>query len=132
MITKNEIYTYIRSKILEYDANVFCTSDRIYASSRFPTMEIKLISATPIRENVDLSDTSYRFSYEVTAYSDKSQGGAEEAYNLVRVAEEAFREIGFRMTYDAPSENIKEITVKRHIARFTRMVCSGDTIQQGE
>ena len=128
MITKNETYTYIRNKLLEHDENVFCTSDRIYASSRFPTVEIKMISAISVRENVDLSDTAYRVSWEVTAYSDKANGGAEEAYNLVRVAEDAFREIGFRMTYNAPSENIKEITIKRHIARFTRTICSGDTL----
>ena len=128
MIKKNQTYTYIRARLLEYNENVFCTNDRIYASSRFPTVEIREISAVPTRENIDLSDNAYRITWEVTAYSDKSSGAAEEAYNLVRVCEDAFNSIGFRMTMNAPTENTKEVTIKRHTARFTRVICSDDEI----
>lgn len=130
MIKKNQTYTYIRSKLLEYEPTVFCTNDRIYASSRFPTVEIREISAVPQRDNIDLSDSSYRITWEVTAYSDRKSGAAEEAYNLVRKAEEAFNEIGFRMVMNQPTENTKEITIKRHTARFTRIVCSDDEIEE--
>lgn len=128
MIKKNQTYTYIRGKLLEYNPNVFCTNERLYASSRFPTVEIREVLAEPVANNIDLSDTSYRITWEVTAYSDKESGAAEEAYKLVRVAEDAFREIGFRMTTNMPTENTKEVTIKRHTARFTRVVCSADEI----
>lgn len=128
MITKNQTYTYIRNYLKAYDEDIFVTNSRIYASSRFPTVEVVETSASPQRENIDLSDTSYRITWECTAYSDKGQGAAEEAYELIRVVEEAFTSIGFRMVTNMPTENTKEITIKRHTARFTRIVCSEDTI----
>lgn len=128
MIKKNQTYTYIREKLLEYNPELFCTNSRIYASSRFPTVMIREISASPVRSNINLTDNSYRITWEVEAFSDKAQGGEEEAYTLVRKAEEAFNSIGFRMTMNAPTENTKEVTVHRHIARFTRIVCSDDEI----
>lgn len=129
MITKNQTYTYIRQKLMEYNKNVFCTNSRIYATSRFPTVMIKEISAVPVNETIDLSNNSYRITWEVEAYSDKEQGGAEEAYNLIRETEKAFNSIGFRMTMNQPTENTKEVTIRRHMARFTRVICSDDYIK---
>lgn len=132
MITKNQIYSYIRGKMLEYEPTLFCTNSRIYASSRFPTMMIREISVVPIGNGIDLTDNVYRLTWEVEAFSDKKTGAEEEAYNLVRKAEEFFNSIGFRMTMNAPTENTKEITIRRHLARFTRVVGSNDEIKQGE
>lgn len=130
MITKNKILTYVYNRIKTDYPNIFITSERTYAVARFPCLEIHEILATPIRENINLSDNSYRIVMECQAYSNKESGGGEEVYNIIRKCEVAFNEIGFHMTLCRPTENTKEITIKRHLARFERVVCSDDSLPE--
>lgn len=128
MITRNQIFTYVCHKVKEYNESVFVTSGRIYATSRFPTVSLDQIEYSPQRETINLDGESYRSTWEAQAFCDNASGGEEEARKLIQVVEEAFRSIGFRMTTNFPTENTKEITIKRRVARFTRILCNGDEI----
>ena len=111
MITRNQIYTYIHNALVAYDTNVFTTSERVYATSRFPTVSIEQIEYSPQRETVTPTAESYRSTWEVQAFCDDRNGGATRARELVETAEQAFLAIGFIMTTNFPTENTKEITI---------------------
>lgn len=128
MVTRNEIYTYIHDALVAAEPTVFTTSERIYATSRFPTVCIRQMEYTSQRETITPTGESFRSTWEVEAFSDDANGGADKAMEMIHVAETAFRSIGFRMISNFPTENTKEITIKRHIARFTRILCNDDTI----
>lgn len=132
MITKNEVLTYVYNKVKTDFPSLFVTAERTYAVARFPCLELREILEIPIRENINLSNNSYRLTFECQAYSNKQVGAGEEVYNIIRSCESAFNEIGFRMTLCEPTENTKEITIKRHLARFVRVCCSEDALPEGE
>ena len=131
-MTKNQILSYVRAKLLAKYPKLYITSQRTYAPEQFPCLELKEVYVSPVRENINLADNSYRITMEAQAFSNKQSGAAEEVYKIIRDVELAFNEIGFRMQMCEPTENTKEITVKRHLARFTRIVCSSDTIPSPE
>lgn len=132
MITKNEVLTYVYTKLIAKYPSLFVTSERTYAVAKFPCLEMRQILATPVKENINLSDNSYRLTFECQAYSNKQAGAGEEVYNIIKECEKAFNEIGFHMTLCEPTENTKEITVKRHLARFVRVCCSDDSLPEEE
>lgn len=130
MITKNQIYTYVTNYIKSIYPTIYVTAERTYAVAKFPCLQLYEVSAAPVRENIDLTDNSYRITMEVQAFTNMEQGGSDYVYNIIKHCQEAFNQIGFRMQMSNWTENTKELTIRRHVARFTRVVCSSDTIEE--
>lgn len=134
MITKNDVFDWVCDAILDYNENANVTGEPNRSPDAFPTVWIIDINWTPELRytSIDLTDEQVRSAYEVQAFSAKSVGAFLEARDLIDVATEAFRELGYRCTYNSPVENYEDETIARHVARYQRMIGGGDALPETE
>lgn len=130
MITKNQIFTEIRNAILEEFPSAYVTSERVYSPSQFPCVWVIEIDSYPTENAtaLDFSDEQRISAFEVQSFSNKKSGGGAEAERLVQIATDTMRKMYFRCTTSRSVDNQADASIKRHVARYTRFIGSGDTI----
>ena len=130
MITKNAIFTKVKTAITTEYTSAYCTSERLYAPSRFPCVWIVEIDTYPELANtaLDFTDVQRRSDFEIQVFSDKQVGAATEAASIMSVAIAEMRRLGYRCTSSSPLDNGVDASIKRHVARFTRFIGGGDTL----
>lgn len=134
MITRNDIFDRVCDAILAYDSEANVTAEPERAPASFPTVWVIDINWRPEERYtaIDLTDEQVRSNYEVQAFSAKDTGAFLEARDLIDVATAAFRELGYRCTYNSPVDNYEDETIARRVARYQRMIGGGDTLPTQE
>ena len=131
MISREEIFNHISTAIrAEFGADTFVVSERVNVPAKLPCVWVLDINWTPEMRftNFELDDEQYRSTYEVQAFSNLQVGATAQAKSLVACAEKAFRQLGYRMSFNEPVDNPEDTSIKRQVARFTRFVGGADTI----
>lgn len=125
MITDNQVYTFVKNKVVAKYSGAFVTGSRIYTTEQWPTVSIVCIDSTPISETIDFSETNRRSTFDVNVYSNNS---LTEAKNILTVIRNAFKECGYRCRVFEPLDNALDPNIKRYVGRFTRAIGDGDTL----
>ena len=131
-ITTNMVYTAIKGAIKDEYPNVYATSEKVNIPSQFPCVEIVEIDTYPERNatTINLTDDQRRSVFEVQAYSNLQSGAALQARNIIDITTAKFRELGYRCTTSGAVLNAADTTIKRHVARYTRFIGGGDTLEE--
>ncbi|MFA6851498.1 MAG: hypothetical protein WCS30_14240, partial [Selenomonadaceae bacterium] len=97
MIRKNEVYSRISTKIKEKYSDAFFTSERVNSPPKFPTVSIVEVDTYPDSRytTLSLNDTQRQSMFELNTYSNKASGSSIEIDEIMSIAEQAFREIGY-------------------------------------
>ena len=125
MITDNQVYTYVANYIRERHGNIYVTGSRVYKRPELPCVSIVCIDGTPFSETVDLTDTNRRSTFEVNVYTDTT---LSDAKSIAEDIKNAFRECGYRCRVHSPLDNVNDITIKRYVGSYTRVIGDGDTL----
>ena len=130
MITKNAIFTKVKTAITAEYTDAYCTSERLYSPPNFPCVWIVEIDTYPELSStaLDFTDNQRRSDFEIQVYSDKKSGAATQAASIMAVAIAEMRRLGYRCTMSGAIDNGEDASIKRHVARFTRFIGSGDTL----
>lgn len=129
-ITTNQVYSAIRDAVHATYTDAYVTSEKLYAPPKFPCVEVVEMDSYPERyaTTICLTDDQRRSVFEVQAFSNKSSGATLEARAIIEIVTAKFREMGYRCTTSAPVVNAADSTIKRHVARYTRVIGGGDTL----
>ena len=129
--TPNSIYTYVRNRFKEVRPDVYVAGVDEPIPNQQASVKIAETGRYRPKGNVRLSndDQQYSVSYDVNVYSNLFNDHTQEAYDIMSVAEQAFRELFFIETSCIPLERTDN-RVTRLTARFQRQVCEGDVIPE--
>lgn len=125
MITDNQVYTYVKNKVVAKYSGAYVTSSRIYTSETWPTVSIVCIDGTPISETIDFTESNRRSTFDVNVYTNTT---LTDAKNIATVVRSAFKECGYRCKVFEPLDNALDPNIKRYVGRFTRAIGDGDTL----
>jgi hypothetical protein len=125
MITDNQVYTFVKNKVVAKYSGAFVTGSRIYTTEQWPTVSIVCIDSTPISETIDFSESNRRSTFDVNVYSNNS---LTEAKKIATVVRNAFKECGYRCKVFEPLDNALDPNIKRYVGRFSRAIGDGDTL----
>ena len=130
MITRNQIFTKVKTAILAAYSTAYCTSTRVYAPSRFPCVWIVEIDTYPEKSSmtVNYSDDQRRSTFEIQVFSNLSDEAWSQTDGIMGVAVATMKSLGYRCTMNQPVDNGVDSNIKRRVARFTRFIGSGDTL----
>lgn len=129
MISKNAVYDRVAKAILAYSGDAYVTSERVLAPSSFPCVWILEINSAPVQyaTALDFSDEQRRSEFEIQAFA-TGDNASDDAEELISVATSAMRGMYYLCTGSGAVENYDDPSVKRHVARYTRVIGSGDTL----
>lgn len=127
MITDNQVYTYVKNKVVAKYEGLFVTASRIYTTEKWPTASIVCIDGTPISPTINLEETNRRSTFDVDVYSNKSLSEAKDISNVIR---EAFKECGYHCKVFEPLDNALDPNIKRYVGRYTRAIGDGDALAE--
>ena len=125
MITDNQVYTYVKNKVIAKYSGAFVTGSRIYTTEQWPTVSIVCIDSTAVSETIDFEESNRRSTFDVNVYSNNS---LTEAKNILNVIRSAFKECGYRCKAFEPLDNALDPNIKRYVGRFSRAIGDGDTL----
>ena len=129
MITDNQVYTYIANSIRAKHTGIYVTSSRVYQKAEFPCVSIVCIDGTPISETIDCTETNRRSTFEVNVYSNTTLSDAKQIAEDIK---SAFRECGYRCRVHTQLENVNDLTIKRYVGSYTRVIGDGDTLPNNQ
>lgn len=129
-ITANAVFTRVKTAIKAAYSNAYCTSARLYAPSQFPCVWIVEYDYHPEISNItlDYSDDQRRSFFEIQAFSNDLTDATGQAKNIIDIATAKMKECGYRCITSFPLDNGQDTSIKRHVARYTRFVGSGDKL----
>ena len=126
MISNHYLYNYIESAVNLTNRPVYCASRLEIIPPSFPACEIIEIERRDQGAiNLCRTDIMKSVTWEVRAYSNKTVGAVDEAYDIIEDADKAFARLGFQQTYCHPIDNA-DPTIYRLVARWTRLIGDGD------
>ena len=133
-ITTNQVYSEIRDAVKATYTDAYVTSEKVYAPPHFPCVEVVEMDSYPERAGINLcmTDDQRRSVFEVQAFSNKTSGATLEARAIIELVTATFKAMGYRCMTSAPVVNGADSTIKRHVARYTRVIGGGDTLTQEE
>jgi hypothetical protein len=127
MITDNEVYTYVANFIRERHGEIYVTGSRVYKVAEFPCASIVCIDGTPFSETIDCTETNRRSTFEVNVYSNKTMSDAKQIAEDIKLA---FKECGYRCRVHSPLDNVNDLTIKRYVGSYTRVIGDGDSLNK--
>lgn len=96
----------------------------------FPCLSVMQINNPDVAEDLENSENAVEPVIELQAYSNKS---LTEARNVISIACDAMRQMGFRRRMGPQqAQNAAAANVFRMVARFERLVGSGEEIEKFE
>ena len=125
----NGIFDYLQKSIHAVCSGAYVTSIREPIPKAMPCVQIQQLNKSrPVNYmTLDLTDRQYLSTFEAQIYSNAQDSALSEAYGLEEVIESAFNELGYRVTFCQPINNI-DPSIFRLIARFERVIGIGDTL----
>ena len=130
MITRSEVFSRVSSALkTEFGKDVFVVGERTATPSKFPCVWVVESDTYPMTRymTIDCTDEQRMSMFEVQAFSNLSTGGTSQASALVECATKAFLRMGYRCMSNMPLDN-SDPSIKRHTARFQRVIGGGDTL----
>lgn len=130
MINSNEVFTRVRDALkTEFGTKTYVVGEFVDTPAQFPCVAIINRGEVPLTRymTIDGTDEQHRSTFEIQAFSNLTSGGTTQAKQLVECALEEFKSMGFRATVNMPLDNADK-SIKRHVARVTRVIGGGDTI----
>ena len=131
--TPNRIYTYVRSAIKKVYPNMYVTG----SPEPIPSVDV----AVQIHEmnhyrpiggvTLDSEDEQWRVAFDVNVYTNIFNDGKHDAYEIMRVCEDAFRRLHFIESECVPLSRANN-RVTRLAARFDRQIGRGDQMPEGD
>lgn len=127
MIDKsNYLFTQVKNAISSLCKSASQTF--IDAPSNLPHMFFNQIDNSSTADDLDNIENAVNTTVEITIYT---TGNAKltNAKNIMNLADTRMRELGFRRIY-GPQQitNISDTSICRYLARYKRIIGSGDTI----
>ena len=125
----NAIYTKIAGAVTAQYPSAYISSRYEPVQEQFPTIYIEPAgkSRTPNATEITYDDRQYRAIHEVQVFTNALNGAKAQADAIMAVIEEAYSDIFFRETMCNPVET-GDKSIYRLVARFTKQICSGDTL----
>ena len=125
--TKNGIYTYVRNALKEAYPDLYITDDDEPIPPNGVAVKVHEIdhSRPFMNATLDGLDEQWRVAFDVNVYSNLFNGSDEETYEIMHVAEQAFRELFFFEMECVPVERANN-RVSRLTARCERHIGGGD------
>lgn len=125
----NQVFTQIKAAITSEYPNAYCVSERIPTPSQFPCVWIVELDSVPDARYLTFNDydSQVKSSIEIQAFSNSNSEASAEAKGICKKAREALTLMGYRCLTFAPIENA-DVSIKRHVARFSRLIGDSDTI----
>lgn len=129
-ISRNAVFSRVKAAIKTVYSDAYCVSERLYAPSQFPCVWIVEYDTHPEMNSLTLnySDNQRRSFFEIQAFSNDLSDATGQAENIIAVATAKMKELGYRCTTSFPLDNGQDTSIKRHVARYTRFVGSGDKL----
>lgn len=129
-ISKNAVFARVKTAITTTYTDALVVSERLYAPSIFPCVWFVEIDIHPERSSLTLnySDEQKRSTIEIQAFSNDIADATGEAENIIAIATAKMKECGYRCTTSFPLDNGQDTSIKRHVARYTRFIGSGDKL----
>jgi hypothetical protein len=123
----NYLFTQIKNL---YTATQLKDASQTYQSSPpvFPSMFFNQIGNDGTADDLDNTENAVNTTVEITFY-DNSTTKLTTCKNLMATADTKMRSMGFRRVF-GPQQitNIADTTICRYIARYNRVIGSGDTL----
>lgn len=131
--TRNGIYTFVRNEILKAYPGIYIAGDeepippeglavRIYEVNRYAMYRYATL---------DAQDYQWKVAFDVNVYSNRFNDSTDEVYEVMEVAERAFKKLQFILFDCQPTERANN-RVSRLTARFERMVGEADQMPEEE
>lgn len=129
-ISANKIFTKVRTAVLASYTGAFVTSEKLYAPSIFPCLELVEIDTYPDPSGINLcmTDTQRRSVFEAQAYSNLTSGANAEAKAIIEIVTTTLKGLGYRCTTQTPVPNASDTSIKRYVARYTRVIGDGESL----
>lgn len=125
------IYTYVRNKLLAAYPDIYVTGKDEPIPPEGVAVQIHEINHYRLLHGLTLEDLGnmWRVAFEVNVYTNEFQDGPYEAYEIMRVAEEAFEKMFF-IEFDCVPITRANNRVTRIAARFERNLGFGDEMPE--
>lgn len=121
------IYNEIANAMNAYDDSIYCTQKYELQPPSIPCAFIEQISKVRMREYADLNNTDHqhRLTFEVQVFAKE----LSKAYEMMAVAETAFKSLSFFEEYCEPLDN-RDVNLSRIVARFSAQVDDEEIISR--
>lgn len=126
--SRNAVYTWVVDSVKTEYPSIHAGGKLEPSPAAFPALYLREIGKSRPLQNMTLSydDTQYRSTFEAQVFSNKKSGAMSEAYNIMKLVEQAFNGIYYIEDMCEPVENANDHSIYRLVARFHRIVCGGD------
>ena len=129
--SSNAIYTYVRRKVLDAFPSMYVTGSLEPIPPEGPAVRVYEINHYRPRRNVTLEndDEQWHVAFQAEVYSNLFNGHDQEAYDIMMVIDDAFRELLFIETSCTPVERANN-RVARLVARYEKIVIGKDIVPE--
>ena len=129
MITRNAIYTRLKTAALAVSPNAYVTGRYMPIPASFPCVFIREIDRSrPLRGmQLDGEDVQWESAYEIQVSSNLQIGAEIEAYRLYEAVKGALTTLYYRETSLSPIDDGTKYTLA---GRFRRVIGGGDTMPE--
>lgn len=132
MVSVNEIYNRIKSEVDAEFADLHINFSSVFTPtpSRFPTLFISELETRGLDSSVALNggDEAVELTFELQCYSNLASGANEQAKQITEFAVSRFRALGFSLSTSRIVENYANTSIKRRVARVTRVFGNEDAL----
>lgn len=127
--SREAVYTYVRNALVASDSSVYVTARREPVPKSFPCVRLSEMNRTRPQQYATLAndDNQYSSTFEVEIFSNLSNGALAEAYSLLKIAEDSFKQLGYFEVFCEALDNV-DPSVFRIIGRFTKQIGEADVI----
>ena len=125
--TRNAVYNYIRSAILDGFPTAYTTSRMVAKPSKFPAVLIHEVDRSrPLRyTQLDFQDVQWESTFEVQIVSAKANTAATEAYGIMNIVRQSFSNLYYLESSEVNVDNGDTFTI---IGRFHRVIGGADVM----
>lgn len=126
-MNRNEVYSYLREKILAEFPNAYVTGKYEPKPSAFPACYIHEIDRIRPLQNIqlDYSDVQWESVIEIQIVSAKTSTPVSQAYAVMDVARQSFNDLYYREFSETNIDGGDRFTL---IGRFRRTIGGGDVV----
>lgn len=125
MITEIDVFNEIYEKVIEKYPNCKIVSDYELETKSLPCVWAKEIDSYEVSSarNLDSSEKVRTSQFEIQVFSKERN----VLYELRDICKETMKQINYRCSMSQDIDNT-DITIKRHVMRFDRVICDNDYI----
>lgn len=129
MVNCNEVFTALATALRTQYSGIYVANERVYAPAKFPAVWAVEINSVAEKRSTTLSfdDEQRRSTFEIQTFSNLSNGGTNQAREIMEFCAATMRGMYYRVISLTPMDNA-DTSIRRYVARFERIIGGGDTI----